>query len=485
MGQLYTTDAGDRIFNLVSILPSFALFRSLYYMGAFNTGGQGVTLSPTNYGFNGLGMCSPGPLCISFGYLAAQWFILLLLGLYFDRVLPARSGIRDHPLFFLGYKRDGTFFGSRSKTAAMESRENRNQENSSDDEPLDVAAERTKAATVGKESGIGIVNLRKEFQTADETKVAVSNLSLAVPQGEVFGLLGHNGAGKTTTISILTGILEITSGDAFLNGLSVRTDMREIYKQTGVCPQFDRLWEDLSGREHLSFYARVKAVKPKDVKGEVEKALESVGLTAAGARSVKTYSGGMKRRLSVAVSLIGEPSFVFLDEPTTGLDPKSKHSLWDCLRERRAGKTIILTTHSMEEAERLCDRVGIMAEGRLRCVGPAEEIKLRLGRGYRLIVTLPERNASLLEEEVKKVSSEATIEASLAGSIVFQLPRSIILSDIFVAIEECTERLGIKDWGISQSSLEDVFIELTQQEHQKVANAKRVESEAPSGDNKV
>uniref|UniRef100_A0A7S1XHV2 Probable ATP-dependent transporter ycf16 n=1 Tax=Compsopogon caeruleus TaxID=31354 RepID=A0A7S1XHV2_9RHOD len=467
IGQLYTSDASEATFNQVSILPSFAMFRSLYYLGAFNTGKQGVTISDEYYGSVNLAMCNPGPFCISFGYLAVQWLLLLIAGLYLDRVLPVKNGIRDHPLFFLGFRRNGTFLGTRSNVSRVIGDGSAPSALTMMDEPEDVAAERVKAQSGTNSNGITIENLRKEFESSGQNKVAVAGLSLAIPRGEVFGLLGHNGAGKTTTISILTGILELSGGDAYLGGLSVRSDMKQIYRQMGVCPQFDRLWPELTGREHLNFYARVKGLRTAELKSEVSKALESVELTFAGNRQVKAYSGGMKRRLSVAISLIGEPEFVFLDEPTTGLDPKSKHNLWECLRNRKQGKTMILTTHSMEEAERLCDRVGIMASGRLRCVGPAEEIKLRLGRGYRLSVSLPPHNVEHLDELVRTISPQATVESSLAGSIIYQLPRDVVLSTIFVRIEESARQLGIFDWGISQSSLEDVFIELTQDEHRR------------------
>jgi len=453
LGQLYSSDTSTATFNAVSILPSFAFLRSIYYLGAFNSGGQGVTLGAATYGFDRLDMCGPqGPLCISYGFLIGQWAIFLVLGLYLDRVLPGAEGVREHPLFFLGFRRGGKATDEKEKV--------------DDNEPEDVRAER-EAATSGENLGIALQRLRKVFPG----KVAVEGLSLAIPKGEVFGLLGHNGAGKTTTISMLTGLLDASGGSAALDGLDINTSMKEIYARMGVCPQFDVVWGDLTGAEHLYFYSRVKGFPKAEQKERVDAALEAVSLTEAAKRRVKAYSGGMRRRLSVAISLMGNPSVVFLDEPTTGLDPKNKHDLWDSLQAQKEGKTMILTTHSMEEAERLCDRVGIMAEGRLKCIGPPEEVKLRLGKGYRLKVSLPESNVEELHALVTETCPGAQVEASLAGSVVYQVPRSAVLSGIFATIEDNSARLQIRDWGISQSTLEDIFIELTQAEYSRESDS--------------
>ena len=224
-------------------------------------------------------------------------------------------------------------------------------------------------------------NMRKEFT---KEKVAVKHLNLGINNEECFGLLGHNGAGKTTTINMLTGLFSPSSGEAFVNDRNIKEDLLEVRREMGVCPQHDVLWDDLNAQEHLLFYGRLKGFWGAELNRMVTAAMESVQLGEHKWKLVKEFSGGMKRRLSVACSLIGDPSVVYLDEPSTGLDPASKHRLWSVVQEAKKGKSIILTTHSMEEAEVLCDRIGIMADGFLQCIGTSSEMKLRFGDGYTL-----------------------------------------------------------------------------------------------------
>lgn len=175
------------------------------------------------------------------------------------------------------------------------------------------------------------------------------------------------GAGKSTLISILTGLYPATSGKATLAGFDIVTETSGVYRSIGICPQFDILWEELTVGEHLYFYSRLKGVVYADEKRAVQEALKSVSLTSYENRLIKGLSGGEKRRVSIAISLLGTPKVVFLDEPTTGLDPEVRRLIWNIVNDARKDKTIILTTHSMEEAEALCQRIGIMAKGSLRC----------------------------------------------------------------------------------------------------------------------
>ncbi|KAI8606813.1 P-loop containing nucleoside triphosphate hydrolase protein, partial [Chytriomyces sp. MP71] len=206
-------------------------------------------------------------------------------------------------------------------------------------------------------------------------KIAVRDVTFAEERGVIFGLLGPNGAGKTTLINILTGLYESSAGEARLAGFDVKTETASVYNQIGVCPQFDILWEDLTIEEHLYFYARLKGVGRGNEAEAVERSLEQVSLTSLRKRLSKNLSGGEKRRLSIAIALVGDPAVVFLDEPTTGLDPEVRRLIWNIIQGARENKTIILTTHSMEEAEALCQRIGIMAKGSLRCV--AQPLRLK------------------------------------------------------------------------------------------------------------
>ncbi|KAJ1484399.1 P-loop containing nucleoside triphosphate hydrolase protein, partial [Baffinella frigidus] len=197
----------------------------------------------------------------------------------------------------------------------------------------------------------------------------VRSLDLGIRRGECFGMLGPNGAGKTTTINMLVGFFRPSAGDAMVEGLSIRTQMDSIYALMGVCPQHDLLWNTLTAREHLHFYGTLKNLKGPKLREAIESALKSVNLMDVIDAKAGTFSGGMKRRLSVSISLIGMPLVCYLDEPSTGLDPASRRMLWSCIKEAKQSRAIMLTTHSMEEAEGLCDRLAIFVAGELRCVG--------------------------------------------------------------------------------------------------------------------
>jgi len=221
------------------------------------------------------------------------------------------------------------------------------------------------------ESAIITENLTKKF----EDKTAVEALSLQVAQGELFGLLGPNGAGKTTTINILCGLVKPTSGTAKINGYDVQKEGQKVKEQIGVCIQETAIYPYLSGAENLALFGNLYAMNKKAIKQRSELLLEKMALKDDAKRVTAKYSGGMKRRLSLALALIHDPQIAFLDEPTVAMDPQSRHAVWDFIGEQKTnGKTIILTTHYMEEAEELCDRVGIIDHGKLIALGTPKEL---------------------------------------------------------------------------------------------------------------
>ncbi|MHA1444522.1 MAG: ABC transporter ATP-binding protein [Candidatus Hodarchaeales archaeon] len=213
-----------------------------------------------------------------------------------------------------------------------------------------------------KQNGIKVENLVKKF--GDFT--AVDGLSFEVKPGELFGLLGPNGAGKTTTINIMTGLHKPTSGTAIVGGFDIKSQITEIRKLIGVCPQDPALYPYLTGKENVELFGNLHTVPKKILKQRTEELLELVGLVEGATRRTGTYSGGMIRRISLVMALINDPEIAFLDEPTVAMDPQSRRATWafvENLKERK--KTVILTTHYIEEAEALCDRVGIIDEGKL------------------------------------------------------------------------------------------------------------------------
>jgi ABC-2 type transport system ATP-binding protein len=209
---------------------------------------------------------------------------------------------------------------------------------------------------------IELESLTKKFGD----KTVVDDLSLGIEKGELFGLLGPNGAGKTTTIKILCGLLEPTSGAARVGGHDIHTEMHEIRKMIGVCPQEPAYYTFLTGRENVELFGRLHNMPGDLLKEKTDELLETVGLVETASTKAGKYSGGMIRRVNLAMALVNDPAIAFLDEPTVAMDPQTRHATWDFIRGLKArGKTIILTTHYIEEAESLADRVGIIDMGRL------------------------------------------------------------------------------------------------------------------------
>jgi ABC-type multidrug transport system ATPase subunit len=312
--------------------------------------------------------------------------------------------------------------------------------------------------------GISKTYRKNLFWKSDKDLDAVKNLYLDVAKDELLVLLGHNGAGKTTLIGMLTGLLNSTQGTAIVCGYDLEFDMETARKHIGFCPQFDILWEDLTGREHLRLFGKLKGVSEQVIEDVVSEKLQEIGLLKDGESPVSTYSGGMKRRLSVAIASIGKPQVIFMDEPTTGMDPISRRFVWEMIQKIKKNKAVILTTHSMEEAEALGDRLVVMADGEFRCIGNSLYLKNHYGEGYRIsiITSYPEETFRLLREIVPS----AKLEDSSGGSLMVSVPKSEPkqIERLFSVMEgqEESELVGlINDWGISNSTLEEVFIKAT------------------------
>ena len=216
-----------------------------------------------------------------------------------------------------------------------------------------------------------------------EDLVAVDRLDLSVGRGVFYGLLGSNGAGKTTTIRMLTTLLPPTSGTARVAGFDVARQPREVRRRIGYVPQMLSADAGLTGRENLMLSARLYSIPHGDRGGRIDEALAFMGLSEVGNALVRTYSGGMIRRLEIAQSMLHRPAVLFLDEPTVGLDPRARHAVWDRLRDLRSrfGTSVLLTTHDMDEADVLCDRVSIMHQGRVAVSGAPDELKAAVGDG--------------------------------------------------------------------------------------------------------
>eukprot|EP00996_Jenningsia_fusiforme_P000792 NODE_1716_length_1428_cov_47.936911_g1548_i0.p1 GENE.NODE_1716_length_1428_cov_47.936911_g1548_i0~~NODE_1716_length_1428_cov_47.936911_g1548_i0.p1 ORF type:complete len:325 (-),score=68.30 NODE_1716_length_1428_cov_47.936911_g1548_i0:397-1371(-) len=276
-----------------------------------------------------------------------------------------------------------------------------------------------------------------------------------------FGLLGPNGAGKTTTLSILSGLLEPTSGTAYINGHDVTQDIESVHLSIGLCPQHDIFWgKHLTCEDHLLFFSRLKGVPPHAEQDHVTYWLSKVGLLHKRHSFPTQMSGGEQRRLSIAIALSGNPKTVFFDEPTTGLDPSVRREIWNIITDAKQQRCVILTTHSMEEAEVLSDKIGIVALGSLRCLGTPLHLKSKYGKGFRVTVAFEEINREkALGFLLGLCPGAAEIGLGIKGTATFEIdPATISISQFFMTMEEEKTRVGIADWGLSQASLEDVFL---------------------------
>ncbi|XP_061566340.1 phospholipid-transporting ATPase ABCA1-like [Cololabis saira] len=339
---------------------------------------------------------------------------------------------------------------------------------SAEEEDVDVARERERVYG-GKAQNdlLRICDLTKVYP--GKSAPAVDRLCVGVPAAECFGLLGINGAGKTTTFKMLTGDIPVSNGEAFLNGYSIRTEMRDVHQNTGYCPQFDAIDDLLTGREHLEFYARLRGVPEKEVAMVAEWGIQKLGLVKYGSKSAGTYSGGNKRKLSTAISLIGSPPVVFLDEPTTGMDPKARRFLWDCiLSVIKEGRSVILTSHSMEECEALCTRMAIMVNGRFKCLGSIQHLKYRFGDGYTVTVRVGGASPELkpVEDFVQQSFPGSVLKEKHHNTLHYQLPHAEgALAQIFSQFTSHQQRLGVEDYSVSQTTLDQVFVNFARHQH--------------------
>jgi ABC-type multidrug transport system ATPase subunit len=433
----------------IMVIPPFAFYRGLYALTrAVSFNGPGMSIAE---------MTDPlYRMDLVYYFLVGEWLVFMLIAIYFELVVPIGPGVKQHPLFCFPRKMRCV----------------RKDESTGDipEEANDVSKERTRLNNVNDDDpniAIKVRELRKVYPGVNgmPKKVAVNNLTMGINEGECFGFLGPNGAGKSTTINMLCGYLRPTKGYALIRGLDIRNQMDEIHLQMGVCPQDNVLWDDLTGPEHLEFYGRLKNLTGKELKQQVRYWLEQVNLWRARKKLSRQYSGGMKRRLCVAVALIGNPKVVLLDEPTTGLDPASRRQLWETVINYKKHCSMMLTTHSMEEAEALCDRLGIFVGGKLKAVGPSAELKTRWGQAFKIVLTTPVEYEEQARSFLLGIVPRAKLINTLAGTAKYEAPKSDIeLHKLFRAIEDNKERLHILDWGISNTTLEEVFLKITDTE---------------------
>jgi ABC-2 type transport system ATP-binding protein len=304
---------------------------------------------------------------------------------------------------------------------------------------------------------IETVGLRKSFKTRSGTVEAVRGVDLQVQEGEIFGFLGPNGAGKTTTLRMLATLIEPDGGTATIAGADLRKASGEVRRRIGYVAQGGSTWDEVSAREELVLQARLYGIHKDEANRRASRALEAFQLTEYADRKCRTYSGGQRRRVDIALGIIHEPQIVFLDEPTTGLDPQSRAHMWDEVRRLRdEGRTIFLTTHYLDEADALCDRISIMDNGQIVAEGTPDELKREISGD---VVTLG-ITATLAEKAREILVPSARRAEVVDGGVRLYVAEG---APIIPSVMRTMDAAGIAVSGIElhRPSLDDVFLAKT------------------------
>lgn len=303
---------------------------------------------------------------------------------------------------------------------------------------------------------ISVKNVKKSFGKVK----ALNGVSIEVEKGKIYGLLGPNGAGKTTLVRALATLIGTDSGKITINGLDLSTKQDEVRRMIGLAGQFAAVDEFLTGRETLMMVARLYHVPKKEAKKRAEELLERLSLMDAADRPAKTYSGGMRRRLDLGASLVGKPEIIFMDEPTTGLDPRTRQELWEIIRELvDEGRTLLLTTQYLEEADALCDYISIIDRGKVVQQGTANQLKASLGRDVVEVHVSPADQDKAVELMKTLSKSQPKIDEMTRSISIRAAKGTETLLKVVAAFGEA--KIKIRDVSVHRPSLDDVFLAVT------------------------
>uniref|UniRef100_A0A8C7V6D6 Cholesterol transporter ABCA5 n=1 Tax=Oncorhynchus mykiss TaxID=8022 RepID=A0A8C7V6D6_ONCMY len=421
----------------------------------------------------------PHPLYAPLLMLVLDCILYLLLAVYLDQVLPGEFGMRRSLVYFM----KPSYWSKRSKRYVEVSSVYETEVNGAPG--VNESVEPVSPEFRGKEA-IRINNIRKVYKEKDSIVEALRGLTFDIYEGQITALLGHSGAGKSTLMNILCGICPPTDGHASIYGSPVAeiaegVEMRQL---VGICPQFNIIFDVLTVEEHLRIFAAIKGILPSDIDNEVSKVLKDLDLEKIMDAQAKNLSGGQKRKLSVGIAILGDPKILLLDEPTAGMDPCSRHQVWSLLKSRRAGRVTVLSTHYMDEADILADRKAVISQGQLKCVGSSLYLKTKCGVGYHLRMSIGGRCevdgvTSLVKHHVPKAQLSRQQEAELTFTLPFESMDTF--SGLFSELD-CRPDLGIINYGVSMTTLEDVFLRLeaeaeVDQADYSVFNQEQVEDE--------
>ncbi|XP_028990236.1 ATP-binding cassette sub-family A member 5 isoform X2 [Betta splendens] len=399
----------------------------------------------------------PHPLYVPMIMLVVDCILYLLLAVYLDQVLPGEFGLRRSLVYFL---KPSYWSKDRKRYVEVSSVYDAEINGTSG---VGESVEPVSPEFRGKEA-IRINNIWKVYKDKDNVVEALRGLTFDIYEGQITALLGHSGAGKSTLMNVLCGICPPTDGVATIYGSPVAeiADGSEMKQLVGICPQFNIIFDVLTVEEHLRIFAAIKGILPADTDTEVTKVLKDLDLEKIMSAQAKNLSGGQKRKLSVGIAILGDPKILLLDEPTAGMDPCSRHQVWSLLKARRAGRVTVLSTHYMDEADILADRKAVISQGQLNCVGSSMYLKIKCGVGYHLRMSINEKCDTenitvLVKQHVPKAKLSRQHEAELNFTLPFESMDTF--AGLFSEMDG-QPHLGIINYGVSMTTLEDVFLRL-------------------------
>ena len=316
-------------------------------------------------------------------------------------------------------------------------------------------------AQEGTDECLKIRNMMKIF---DDGKVAVNNVNLNIYRGQVFILLGHNGAGKTTALSILSGLLSPTAGEAKIQGIDIFCELDKLRGMLGICPQESIFYEKMTVYEHMQIFSMLKGIQYDNEQESINQLMEQINLKDSANTIAETFSGGQKRKLSILMAFIGNPQILMLDEPTSGLDVSARQKIWQVIKEKKRNSIILMTTHYMDEAEQLGDRIAIMTDGEIKCCGSPLFLKNRFGTGYRLhaVKRIDSFNEAKFTELLSKHFPKIEKDNETRTEIIYKLPFTDVkqFSLFFRELDANLQEIGVSSYGVAITSLEDVFLKI-------------------------
>lgn len=393
--------------------------------------------------------------------------VILLIGLYLDNVLPGEGGIKKPWYYFVTRNYWCPHSGAERENQMDAIEDNKVQQLLTPEEHEVLFEEVSHDLKSQRNSGdcFSIHGMTKRFE---DGKVAVRDFTLEIYRGQVFILLGHNGAGKTTALSMLAGFLSPTSGQAFIKGINVFREKLKLKEMLGICPQECMVYDLLTVEEHLNIFCSFKDVNFDFQREDLIAKMRSLGFLDCFNKQVKQLAGGQRRKLSVLLALIGNPAVVMLDEPTAGLDVDTRRKIWKVIRETKQDHVVLMTTHYMDEAETLGDRIAIMADGEIKCCGSSLFLKKQFKTGYHLtMVKTSNFNQERAGEFIRKHIHDFFINQNTVSEMIYNIPfeASAQFPQMFEELDDTMDKIGISSYGIAITSLEDVFLKVGEERH--------------------